>query len=238
VAGTLTSFREGEFELTREEESTVKVPLANVVGVDFSRGFAGATIERTTKKPLAGKIWLIARDQVHFENDKGETIRIPLHEVAKMEFSATPPPKAAATALAKTVVPEKANAKPTTDKIQLISTGEKVELAPHCVAGKVTIVDFYADWCPPCRQVGPMIEKLVKDDPDLVIRKINIGQWGTPVATQYKLTGVPFLQVYNRQGEKVGEMSGYNPAEFGGFIEKAKQQDRGCRDLPLVNKFF
>ena len=70
--------------------------------------------------------------------------------------------------------------------------------------GKVAIVDFYADWCGPCGQITPHLEELANNDPEVVLIKIDIVKWDTPVTRQYQIRSVPNIRVYNRQKVVVG----------------------------------
>jgi len=83
--------------------------------------------------------------------------------------------------------------------------GREVNLKNVLVRGKITIVDFYADWCGPCRMMAPHLEKLARSDRDVVLRKVDIVKWGTPVAKQYKIASIPNVRVYDRQGKPVGQ---------------------------------
>ncbi len=49
----------------------------------------------------------------------------------------------------------------------------------------------------------PQLEKLARDD-GVVLRKINIVQWGTPVTRQYQIRAVPHVRVYGGDGEQIG----------------------------------
>lgn len=89
--------------------------------------------------------------------------------------------------------------------IQLISKGEKVDIKKHLEAGKYTVVDFYADWCPGCRQLAPQLEAAIKKNTDLVLRKINIMSWQTPVVSQYGIQGIPYLMVYDPLGKLIAK---------------------------------
>ena len=48
------------------------------------------------------------------------------------------------------------------------------------VPGKLVLFDFYADWCGPCRQISPHLERLAQSDPDVVLVKVDIVDWGPP----------------------------------------------------------
>src|ERR671936_385422 len=65
---------------------------------------------------------------------------------------------------------------------QVIAHGQQVNRKQHLVRGKITIIDFYADWCGPCRMITPWLEQLTKSDPNIVLRKIDIINWQSPVA--------------------------------------------------------
>jgi thioredoxin 1 len=82
--------------------------------------------------------------------------------------------------------------------------GREVDVERLLVAGRVTIVDFYADWCGPCRRLSPMLEEMATRDSDLFLRKIDIVRWGTDVARQHGIERIPNMRVYNRSGQMVG----------------------------------
>jgi len=89
--------------------------------------------------------------------------------------------------------------------IRVISKGETVNLRDHLAPGKYTLFDYYADWCPPCRQLSPRLEDLARRHPNLALRKIDIVSWRHPVATQQGVKDLPFLRLYDPDGKLVGE---------------------------------
>jgi thiol-disulfide isomerase/thioredoxin len=82
-----------------------------------------------------------------------------------------------------------------------------VELSSLLVTGKITVIDFYADWCAPCRRLAPQLEALVAQDADVYLRKVDIVDWKKPVVKQYGIGSVPNVRVYDRSGRLVGRPS-------------------------------
>ena len=73
----------------------------------------------------------------------------------------------------------------------------------------ITIVDFWAEWCGPCKQIGPILEEISDEKSDLVkILKINIDE--NPITPQkYGVRGIPTLMIF-REGKlldtKIGSL--------------------------------
>ncbi len=90
--------------------------------------------------------------------------------------------------------------------VRVITHGEEVDLAAHAVRGKYTVFDFYAPWCPPCRVLGPALERLAARRPEaLAVRKVDIVDWTMPVATQHGIEALPYLVLYDQQGRRMAE---------------------------------
>jgi thiol-disulfide isomerase/thioredoxin len=78
--------------------------------------------------------------------------------------------------------------------------------------GKITVVDFYSDYCPPCRQISPLLTKLDKQRQDLVVLAVDINRkevkgidFYSPLARQYNLQFVPYFRIYNADGKLTAE---------------------------------
>lgn len=78
-------------------------------------------------------------------------------------------------------------------------------------ASEPVLVDFYAEWCGPCRALSPKLEELSNEMSDVKIAKIDIdSNPNTPA--QYGVKSIPTLILF-KGGEKVGELLGNQTKE-------------------------
>jgi thioredoxin 1 len=93
-----------------------------------------------------------------------------------------------------------------------ISMGREFALADYMVTGKTTIVDFYSEYCPPCRAIAPRLVKLHTTRDDIAVVKVDINRpdvkgidWQSPVARQYALHSIPHFKVFGPDGKLQAE---------------------------------
>jgi thiol-disulfide isomerase/thioredoxin len=106
--------------------------------------------------------------------------------------------------------------------VEVISHGAQVDINKHLALGNVTIVDFYADWCGPCRQLSPSLEQMARTDPEIALRKIDIVNWRTAVARQFNVHSIPQVNIYNRVGSLIGTVNGADIDTIKSYIARAK----------------
>jgi thioredoxin 1 len=68
------------------------------------------------------------------------------------------------------------------------------------------LVDFYADWCGPCRRLAPVLEELAAEVPHAKIVKINVDD-SPNLASQYGIDSIPSLKLF-KNGRVAGELVG------------------------------
>lgn len=74
----------------------------------------------------------------------------------------------------------------------------------------VLLVDFYADWCGPCKMLGPVLEELASEYEGKVnIVKVNVDDQGE-LASEYGVMSIPNMFIF-KNGEVVKQVVGYQP---------------------------
>jgi thiol-disulfide isomerase/thioredoxin len=108
----------------------------------------------------------------------------------------------------------------------LTSTGEDLELKDHLVAGKVTVFDFFAVWCGPCKQVDKAMAEILAGAPDVAYRKINIVDWKSAVSKRYlgKVPELPYVIIYGKDGQQIVQIAGLDLVRLRTSIETARAQ--------------
>ena len=72
---------------------------------------------------------------------------------------------------------------------------------------KPVLVDFYADWCGPCKMLSPVIEQIARENDDSKVVKINIDE-NRDLALDYDVMSIPTV-VAIKEGKEVNRIVGY-----------------------------
>ncbi len=87
-------------------------------------------------------------------------------------------------------------------------------------ADKPVMVDFYADWCTPCKLAGPVIDELTEEYKDkMVIGKVNVDE-NQAIGSKYGVMSIPTVIIF-KAGKEVDRMSGFSGKE--GYLRLIKK---------------
>jgi thioredoxin 1 len=182
-----------KLEIADKDGSISHVNFQEVKRIDFD----SKTAAITTRDHLISNGRLLGLEDGLFAlaNPKGAKQLIAAAEVTDItvssEITELPPPP-----LKPVIVPASTSRSPARGSIQ-----------PE--RGKITIVDFYADWCGPCRKIGPVLEKIAEDNSDIVLQKINVDKH-RDLMQEYNVTGIPHIIIYDKSGDVVDTVIGAN----------------------------
>jgi thioredoxin 1 len=79
----------------------------------------------------------------------------------------------------------------------------------------LVVVDFYAEWCGPCRVMGPIIESLANENPTVKFVKVNVDT-SPDLAEQYNISSIPTLLIFR---------DGRTEKQFVGVVSKTQLKE-------------
>jgi thioredoxin 1 len=83
----------------------------------------------------------------------------------------------------------------------------------HQVKNNISVVDFWAPWCMPCRMMAPVFNEIAeKSLPGVQICKVNVDEY-QPLASKYGIRGIPTTVLF-RNGKEVNRFVGVKSREF------------------------
>ena len=85
---------------------------------------------------------------------------------------------------------------------------EKIE---DLVKEGIVLVDFYAEWCGPCKMLAPVFEEVAEKYPDVAFAKVDTDE-ETALAVKFGIQVIPTL-VFVKNGEVIKKVSGYMDAD-------------------------
>ena len=84
------------------------------------------------------------------------------------------------------------------------------ELVLSASSGKTVLVDFWAQWCPPCHMLSPVLAEIAAELSDkLIVAKVNVDE-NQVTAQRYGILAMPTLSIF-RNGEIISQMVGARP---------------------------
>ena len=75
------------------------------------------------------------------------------------------------------------------------------------VKSELSVVDFYATWCPPCKMLAPIMEEIGEQAKDFQVAKIDIDQ-AIEVANEYGVMSIPTL-IFFKDGKEIQRLVGF-----------------------------
>ena len=87
---------------------------------------------------------------------------------------------------------------------------------------KSVLLDFYADWCGPCKMLAPVVHEIAEENADtLKVGKINVDEQ-MELAMRFQVSSIPMLVVF-KDGKAVAKSVGYRPkSEIAAMVEGAR----------------
>lgn len=76
---------------------------------------------------------------------------------------------------------------------------------------KTLILKFEASWCAPCKVLGPVLDKIEEENPNIQIIKVNVDE-NQELSTEFSIRSIPSVFIY-KNGEQIGNFSGVKSKE-------------------------
>jgi thiol-disulfide isomerase/thioredoxin len=196
INGTVSGYANMTFEITVEGTGDMRQSAAAIKSIEFTP--RPAKFEVRGRGAIEGTLTSYEAGSFTVQKSDGKTEKLQSMMVSNASFGGSG------------------------KKFINFSGGGVLDLKKVIVPGKITIVDFHADWCGPCKQISPHLDKINKDDPDVVLRKVDIVKLGTPVTKQFDIKSIPRIHIYDRTGKLVGSVTGAGKDAVDTYLKAAK----------------
>lgn len=92
------------------------------------------------------------------------------------------------------------------DDVNILEVTEATFEAEVLQSDKVVLIDFYADWCTPCKILSPLVEEFANENDDVKVVKINVDN-AEDLSMEYRIYSIPTL-VAIKNGEEINRVVG------------------------------
>ena len=75
----------------------------------------------------------------------------------------------------------------------------------------IALVDFYADWCGPCKMLSPIIDEIAGERTDITVGKVNVDE-NNSLAAKYNVMSIPTMIIF-KNGKEQARVVGVRPKE-------------------------
>ena len=75
----------------------------------------------------------------------------------------------------------------------------------------IVLVDFYADWCSPCKMLSPIIDEIAEECTDITVGKVNVDE-NNSLAAKYNVMSIPTMIIF-KNGKEQARVVGVRPKE-------------------------
>lgn len=97
-------------------------------------------------------------------------------------------------------------------KMRVLETKEDFDSFLKDAGSKLVVIDFYADWCGPCKIIAPKFLKMADEFTDVCFAKVNVDE-NSDTAEAEDITAMPTFKLY-KNGNKIDELTGANEAKL------------------------
>jgi thioredoxin len=200
-------------EFADKDGSVAHAKLPDIQRIHFDSRIAATIITRNHLN-LRGQISDLESGIFIVDSGKGVPEKVPATDVTDLTISsqttdapAPPPPP-----------PPPLRPKPAPVSAAVSRPQAQGSIQPE--HGKITIVDFYADWCGPCRRMSPILEKIAEENSSVVVQKVNVDKH-PDLAREYQANAIPHIIIYDKQGGEVDTVIGADEARVRKAVEAA-----------------